>query len=87
MNFYQRIKRGVFEVIQPSSEATGCRRILSGIFDYYAAHPDALPSESAEIAHADGLQRAVCDYVAGMTDGYAMDAFSEIFIPASWSVK
>ena len=33
MNFYQRIKRGVFEVIQPSAEATGRRRILSSIFD------------------------------------------------------
>ena len=33
MNFYQRIKRGVFEVIQPSADATGRRRIVSGIFD------------------------------------------------------
>jgi len=33
MNLYQRIKRGVFEVIQPSVDATGRRRIVSGIFD------------------------------------------------------
>lgn len=33
MNFYQRIKRGVFEVIQPSVDATGRRRLFSGIFD------------------------------------------------------
>ena len=33
MNLYQRIKRGVFEVIQPSADATGRRRIVSGIFD------------------------------------------------------
>ena len=33
MNFYQRIKRGVFEVIQPSADATGRRRVVSGIFD------------------------------------------------------
>jgi voltage-gated potassium channel len=33
MNLYQRIKRGVFEVIQPSANATGRRRVVSGIFD------------------------------------------------------
>ena len=33
MNLYQRIKLGVFEVIQPSSDATGRRRVVSGIFD------------------------------------------------------
>ena len=33
MNFYQRIKRGVFDVIQPSAGATGRRRVVSGIFD------------------------------------------------------
>ena len=33
MNLYQRIKRGVFEVIQPSADATGRRRVVSGIFD------------------------------------------------------
>ena len=33
MNLYQRIKRGVFEVIQPSADATGRRRVISGIFD------------------------------------------------------
>ena len=68
-------------------EESKVKGILGGIFDYYVAHPDKLPEEYAEIAHADGLQRAVCDYVAGMTDGYAMDVYSEIFIPAAWSVK
>jgi dGTPase len=61
--------------------------ILAGIFDYFVAHPDRLPPEYAEIAHFDGLRRAVCDYVAGMTDGYAMETYSDIFIPAAWSVK
>ncbi len=68
-------------------EESKVKGILAGIFDYYTAHPDALPDEYAEIAHADGLARAVCDYVAGMTDGYAMEVYGDIFIPAAWSVK
>ena len=68
-------------------EESKVKGILAGIFDYYTAHPDALPDEYAEIAHADGLARAVCDYVAGMTDGYAMEVYGDIFIPAAWTVK
>ena len=35
----------------------------------------------------DGLERTVCDYIAGMTDNYAVDKFTEIFIPAGWQVR
>ena len=69
------------------SEESKVKGILGGIFEHYVAHPDKLPGEFAAIAETDGLERAVCDYVAGMTDGFAMEAYSEIFIPASWSVK
>ena len=69
------------------SEESKVKGILGGIFAYYLAHPDKLPGEFAEIAHVDGLARAVCDYVAGMTDGYAMSVYGNIFIPAVWSVK
>ena len=69
------------------SEESKVKGILGGIFEYYMAHPERLPEEFADIAHADGLARAVCDYVAGMTDGYAMEVYGDIFIPAAWSVK
>jgi len=68
-------------------EESKVKGILGGIFEYYMSHPEKLPTEYADIAHADGLDRAVCDYVAGMTDGYAMETYSDIFIPAAWSVK
>lgn len=61
--------------------------ILRGIFDYYVKNPDKLPPEFKAIAHADGLERAVCDYVACMTDDYALHEYSKIFIPAAWTVK
>ena len=61
--------------------------ILSGIFDYYRQDLRRLPPEYRAIADSDGPERAVCDYVAGMTDGYAMEVFGKIFIPAAWSVK
>ena len=35
----------------------------------------------------EGIERTVCDYIAGMTDHYAVDKFEEIFIPMGWQVR
>ena len=35
----------------------------------------------------EGVDRAVCDYIAGMTDRYAVYKYSELFIPATWQVR
>ena len=35
----------------------------------------------------EGVDRAVCDYIAGMTDKYAVEKYCEAFIPLAWSVK
>ena len=61
--------------------------IIAGIFEYYVKHPEKMPAELQLIAGREGKERAVCDYVSGMTDGYAMEKYSEIFIPMSWTVK
>ena len=85
--FHNFMYDAVYRNPTAKSEENKVHGILAGIFGYYMAHPDALPGEYAEIAHADGLARAVCDYVAGMTDSYAISVYGEIFIPAAWSVK
>ena len=85
--FHNFMYDAVYHNPTAKGEESKVKGILGGIFEYYMAHPDKLPDEYADIAHEDGLDRAVCDYVAGMTDGYAMEAYSDIFIPASWSVK
>ena len=61
--------------------------IIAGIFEYYVKHPEKMPPELRLIAEREGRERAACDYVSGMTDGYAMEKYSEIFIPMSWTVK
>ena len=61
--------------------------ILSRLFDYYSAHPETLPAELQQIADREGPGRAACDYISGMTDGYAMEKYGELFIPFAWTVK
>ncbi len=45
-------------------------RMLEALFKYYLAHPDELGDQAQKRMPQDGLHRAVCDYVAGMTDRY-----------------
>ncbi len=61
--------------------------IIGGLFDYYLKHPEKMADEMKIIAEKEGTARAVCDYISGMTDGYAMEKYGEIFIPMSWTVK
>ena len=46
--------------------------------------PELLPDEFSSMIDRDGIHRVVCDYVAGMTDRYAVKVFRTIYIPASW---
>ena len=69
------------------SEESKVEGILAKLFEYYVSHPDRLPEDLRPVIDRDGLGRAVCDYISGMTDGYAMEKYGELFIPFSWSVK
>lgn len=61
--------------------------IVEGIWNYYHKFPEKLPADYHPIRETEGLDRAVCDYISGMTDGYCMEVYSKLFIPAAWSVK
>ena len=63
------------------------QNILGSIWEYYVNHIAELPAVYQSIADDEGPQRAVCDYVSGMTDDYAIYQYGEIFIPMAWSVK
>ena len=60
--------------------------IVSRLFDYYMKNPDRLPDEYALIRERDGVEQAVCDYIAGMTDNFALETYHELYVPRGWSV-
>ena len=61
--------------------------MLQKLFEYYYAHPESLPEDFQPQMSFEGLERTVCDYIAGMTDNYAVDKYTEIFIPAGGHVR
>ena len=81
----------MFEAVYRNPVAKGeeskAQDMLRRLFEYYRKDPDRLPPEFQDIREREGVERAVCDYIAGMTDNYAVEKFSLAFIPVSWSVK
>ena len=62
------------------------QNMLQALFQYYQGNPDELPSDFQTIRLEDGVDRAVCDYIAGMTDPFAVEKYKELFIPKGWTV-
>ena len=81
----------MFENVYRNPIAKGEERkakdMLERMFEYYMKHPEALPEDFHPQLSFDGMERTVCDYIAGMTDNYAVDKFTEIFTPAGWQVR
>ena len=69
------------------SQESKAKEMLVRLFDYYVTHIEALPEDFQPQLSFDGLERTVCDYIAGMTDNYAVDKYTEIFIPSGWQVR
>ena len=58
--------------------------ILQHLYEHFVQHPEDLPAEYAAICEQEGAERAACDYIAGMSDPYALRVFDALFIPRSW---
>ena len=85
------LKQFMFDSVYTNPLAKGeeikAQDMLRRLFDYYRNDPDQLPDDFQEIRESEGVDRAVCDYIAGMTDPFAVERFKELFIPMGWTVK
>ena len=85
--FYAFLNENVYRNPIVKGEEKKVQGLINGIFEYYSAHPEKMSEEYLKIAEREGLSRAVCDYVAGMTDSYAIGVHEDIFVPMAWTVK
>jgi dGTPase len=62
------------------------RFVIETLYGHFCAHPDELPADLLAInaRRQEPIERAVVDYVAGMTDRYALEVFKKIFVPKTW---
>ena len=87
----QELREFMFERVYRNpvakGEETKAREMLKRLYEYYYTHPEALPEDFQPQMSLEGMERTVCDYIAGMTDNYAVDKYTEIFIPTGWNVR
>lgn len=57
-------------------------RIISNLYDAYLAEPSILPHHVQSLVESRGLERTICDYIAGMTDRYAIEEHTKLFDPS-----
>ena len=69
------------------AEETKAKDVVCTLFDFFVSHPDKLPERyRTRIGTAEGetVERSVADFISGMTDRYAIEAYQERFVPRVW---
>jgi len=72
-NLYQH-----YRVIRMSDKA---HRFIKSLFEVYLEKPDQLPTQANKRLRQDSTEKVVCDYIASMTDRYALDEYKRLFDP------
>lgn len=78
--------RRVYQDAWRSKEERKCDFVVEQLFRYFSEHPSEMSMEFIETAFKEGVERAVTDYVASMTDRYALRTFDRLFVPGAFSV-
>ena len=77
----------VYHNPRAKSEESKVEGMLAALYEYYTADTERLPADYRRTAGEEGVERAACDYIAGMTDQFAVRQYEELFIPGGWSVR
>ena len=88
--YYYMLHDFLFESVYKNpvakSEESKVSGIVEGLFKYYNKHPEKMSPEYLTICENEGVERAVADYIAGMTDHYAITVYSNIYVPKAWTI-
>ncbi len=79
----------LFETVYKNPIAKGeegkAEALLEELYNYFLKYPEKMPEEQQLWLEKEDTARVVCDYVAGMTDRYAVSVYRQIFLPKMWS--
>jgi dGTPase len=81
----ESLKAFMYATVYPTPvlmrEVRKAQGVLDAIVRYFSERPELMPDFYRAVAERDGVACAVCDFVAGMTDGYALNTYRSLFIP------
>ncbi len=67
-------------------EETRADRMITALFDYYKKFPERLPEFFIKRLDLDDIDTVLCDYISGMSDVFAINTFTELFVPRKWKL-
>ncbi len=88
----RKLRQYMFENVYINSAAKAqegkAERMIRQLFEYYMEHVEKLPAEYTRMVWEQGetVERVVCDYIAGMTDHFAVTTFQNLMVPSTWQV-
>ncbi|MDL2324088.1 deoxyguanosinetriphosphate triphosphohydrolase [Ruminococcaceae bacterium OttesenSCG-928-A16] len=68
------------------AEERKVEKIVADMYQAFLEEPNRMPSFYIEIALREGSDRAVTDFISGMSDDYAIRTYEELFVPRKWSL-
>ncbi len=83
----EHLNQTVYKHPKAISEERKVSDMLTFIFNYYVTNIETLPEEYKAGLEKDGKVRVICDFIASMTDRYALSTFESLFVPKVWQYK
>lgn len=71
---------------QAKREEAKVEQLLAGLYERFLQTPEQMPNFYLQIAYQEGADRAVTDYISGMSDEFAIRSYEELFVPKRWHV-
>lgn len=85
-----KLRSFMFEKVYIGSKAKveekKAQNIIKELYYYFLENPSKIPHYNSNIKEQEEIERLVCDYIAGMTDRFAVSTFVSVFVPLSWEV-
>ena len=78
--------RTVYVDRSAKKEEQKVEKVLTELYEYYLTHIEQMSNFYLQLAYQEGRDRAVTDYISGMSDEFAIRTFEELFVPQKWHV-
>ena len=76
----------VYTGSKAKTEEAKAERLMQRLFRHFMENPQKIPNEYRFVMEQEGVERAVLDYLAGMTDTYVVNLYKEIYLPKGWEL-
>lgn len=86
-DFRQFMFEKLYHAPELNQDRNKAKYVVHKLYDYFMAHPGSLPEEFLDREERWGLQATVIDYIAGLSDSFAIHLFEKLFIPSRWGLK